>query len=58
MGECCNLRGILFLEHKQKLVLVEMIKPLIPADWAERCESREIESHTDSPVVHNNLLRP
>jgi hypothetical protein len=58
VGARRNLRRILFFEHKQKVVSVEMSKPLIPVDWAERRESREIESHTATPVVDNNLRRP
>jgi hypothetical protein len=58
VGARRNLRRILFFEHKQKVVSVEMSKPLIPGDWAERCESREIESDAATPVVHNNFRGP
>jgi hypothetical protein len=58
VGARRNLRRILFFEHKQKVVSVEMSKPLIPGDWAERSESREIESDAATSVVYNNLRRP
>jgi len=58
VGARRDLRGVLFFKHKEEVMMVEMTKPLIPRDWAERRESWEIESDTDTPVVHSNRCRP
>ena len=58
MGARRNLRGVLFFKHKEEVMEVEMTKPLIPRDWAERRESWEIESDTDPAVVHSDRCRP
>jgi hypothetical protein len=58
VGARRNLHSVLFFKHKEEVMVVEMTKPLIPPDWAEPRESWEIESDTDTPVVHSNRRRP
>jgi hypothetical protein len=57
MGPTGDLVGILLVVNEQKLMLIEVRQPLLPADWPETRDSWEVEPETRGAVIDRHSSR-